>query len=162
MGYGTRIVASVRSKKNIWIPYSKIGMRMSASWWSYAITWKPVINLSSTFTSLYNKELTMKATNVKEGLIATKWILENYGWCKGYYQVNEEGNSVEDPITQPFCGSCLSGAMQLVEYEPDNISSLTRREVCDFIGGSIPFYNDTQERTKEEVIALLDRLIAEA
>jgi hypothetical protein len=109
----------------------------------------------------------MKATTVKEGLVATKWILENKGWCKGFYQVDADGYGVFDPINQPFCGSCLSGAMQLVEYQVESISYLTKRAVLSSINGepptsnSIPYYNDAPERTKEEVIALLDRLIAD-
>src|SRR5271155_1774681 len=105
----------------------------------------------------------MKATTVKEGLIATKWILENYGWCQGYYQVDEGGNVVGDPINLPFCGSCLSGALELVQYEDDDLhfdpyndtKTLVYKRVCAFTRlisglGTITQYNDHPERTKEQ------------
>jgi hypothetical protein len=46
----------------------------------------------------------MKAKTVKEGLIATKWILENRGWCQTHYHADKNGVRVGDPITDPAYG----------------------------------------------------------
>jgi hypothetical protein len=37
-----------------------------------------------------------QATTVKEVLIAAKWILENRGWCQGYYAKDAMGARVVD------------------------------------------------------------------
>jgi hypothetical protein len=111
----------------------------------------------------------MKAKTVKEGLIATKWILENRGWCQTHYHADKNGVRVGDPITDPaYGGSCLFGALSLVEYDEDafGLATLTRMAVHNKVldeplAISIPDWNDDKTRTKSQVIALLDKLIKE-
>jgi hypothetical protein len=110
----------------------------------------------------------MKATTAKEGLIAAKWILEHYGWCQKTYHMHRDGiHYVVNPISEPFYGSCLSGALKLVEYESDGVQNATYNQVYGAVvnregARNIPEWNDRQGRTRKDVLALLDKLITEA
>lgn len=105
----------------------------------------------------------MKATTVKEVLVATRWIIQHYGWCQGHSYIDNHGEPTDESeaITDSFGGACLSGAMQLVECDVI-VRHYASMRVQNTGMSYIPTWNDMPGRTKEEVLSLLDRLIAEA
>jgi hypothetical protein len=109
----------------------------------------------------------MKATTVKEVLVASKWILENYDWCQWFLWRDTDGFSVYfiESITSgntKLGACCLSGAVSLVEKQHYSLKQKTFDLIHKAIDGElIPNWNDDPKRTKQEVIALLDKLIGE-
>ena len=113
----------------------------------------------------------MKATTVKEVLIAARWILQHYGWVQGTFYLTTYGlrvpsiKALEPGDTLKAC--CLTGALRLVEVEDrihglfDRTYDLVRQSAQEARWG-VSNWNDTPGRTKEEVIALLDKAIAKA
>lgn len=108
----------------------------------------------------------MKAKTVKEVLIATRYII-NSGWCQGTYYQDENNNYVGIDIDNkeaalPMIKSCcLSGALHLVEVPKNNLAfGKAYNLVIKAVGDSIARWNDGPTRTKEQVLNLLDKLIA--
>jgi hypothetical protein len=108
----------------------------------------------------------MKATTVKEALIAAHWILTHYDWCQGVLWKDPLGSMITmkgdiDFGNTKLGACCLAGAVQLVEtdYDPLEIVNVIS-EAID--GELVPAWNDAPKRTKQEVLDLLDKLIAEA
>jgi hypothetical protein len=111
----------------------------------------------------------MKAKTVKQALIAMRYILNRYGWCQGNYYVDKQGNSIISPYQGPLGGCCLSGARDLVECDDYDTWCQIRYQInsriWNVIGimyATIPAWNDHPNRTKQEVLDLLDKLIEEA
>jgi hypothetical protein len=94
----------------------------------------------------------MKAKTATEVLIAAKWMIENVGWIQGAY--------VRTDADRKPNAFCLAGALQYVESESNVIRehayALISRQTPD---GSYIKFNDSPKRTKQEVVALLDRAI---
>jgi hypothetical protein len=109
----------------------------------------------------------MKATTLKEALIATRWILQHTGWCQGQYYMNKEGHSTMNPLYGSLGGCCLGGARDLVECDRAALRSKLFGKILGAIKNvdnncyTVVDWNDHPERTKEEVFALLDKLIEE-
>ena len=113
----------------------------------------------------------MQAKTIKEYLIATRYIIDNYGWCQNSYFKFKNGAPFWSEMKidpQTFGGSCLEGAINLVEAVDD-----LRRATINTIEQALPLFvnttlrtlphfNDAQGRTKEDVLALLDKLIEKA
>jgi hypothetical protein len=114
----------------------------------------------------------MKAKTVKQALIATKWILGHTGWCRRFYHVDKHGLSLPGYGASALAanlssfelgGSCLSGALGLVEYQNQDLNRETyltvHNAIIDDNAKSIPNWNDKPERTSQQVLDLLDKLI---
>jgi hypothetical protein len=113
----------------------------------------------------------MKAATVKEVLIAAHWILTHYDWCKGALWRDTNRNLIwrqEDISNNKKLGACcLSGAVQLVETPEaytgkGSLTWQTLDTISTAIRQVIPEWNDAPNRSKQEVLDLLDKLIAEA
>jgi hypothetical protein len=105
----------------------------------------------------------MKATTLKQVLIAAKWIIEHYGWTQGTFYRGKDGVPVDDPINCPLTGVCLVGAVRAVDKDFTKnghaITTSTTNMISKELNGNIPRWNDAPGRTKGDVIALLDKLI---
>jgi hypothetical protein len=104
----------------------------------------------------------MKAKTVKEVLIATKYILENVGWCQGSFYLDKNGNCMGTCL-YPYQyadlrACCLDGALQLVDTDA-RTRNQTYQTLRSFIPGIIT-YNDFEGRTKQHVIEMLEATIA--
>lgn len=114
-------------------------------------------------------------TTVKEVLIATKWILENVGWCQGNMFQDANGKRLHQyqvSMKNPPSKCCLSGAIQLVVAEETDLYLTSIRgpnwtylhiqawDVLHRLSGpdGVSGYNDSH--TREEVIALVDEGIS--
>jgi hypothetical protein len=111
-----------------------------------------------------------KAKTVKEVLVATKWILEHFGWCQGDTYRDKSGVSCPPNRAK---SSCLEGALQLVEidysYWRGGFSAgysvlvgaydLLEKRIS---GKRLTNWNDEPKRTKKQVLALLDKAIKQA
>ncbi len=96
----------------------------------------------------------------KEVLIRGKERLER-GWCQGASARDASGNK-SDPESPNAASFCVFGAMHEREgpYASDRARELIRRVLGAKLGdGAIAIYNDTPGRTKEEVLALVDKAI---
>ena len=102
-----------------------------------------------------------KAKTVKEVLIATKWIIENIGWCKMVPMRDEDEHSCN--VIDYARSFCLSAAIGHVECD-DQIRVEARGIAERFIGehDSIIDWNDRWYRTKKHVISLLNKAIKAA
>ena len=117
----------------------------------------------------------MKATTVKEVLVAARWILTHYGWCKGSLwkdqdDVNIYSTSYISSGEAKLGCCCLSGALLLVDTDNEQV----RMKAYDLLENhmellgnhmekvSVPSWNDQLNRTKQQVINLLNRAIAKA
>lgn len=81
---------------------------------------------------------------MKQALIEVRQLLIDEGWCQ---------HASENNLGQ----HCLMGALNIVDHDGKAylyLYSLTNHDVCR--------WNDAPGRTFEEVIALLDKAIAEA
>jgi len=102
------------------------------------------------------EESAAPATTAREVLIATKWILENFGWTKAHFsRKNHHGELVS---------FCLVGAVEQV-FTPENVKekalNLIQSSIYDEgIYNSIIIYNDISSTTKEDIIRVLDRAIS--
>lgn len=121
------------------------------------------------------------AKTIKEALIATKWILENIGWCKVSYWQDKNGKTIL--TSQMSCEKghvakcCLSGAMRLVnasgrdglwetslhvQTESFLFDTLKKiRPGSKHMYWSLPGFNDHGLTKFKDVIALLDAAIKE-
>jgi len=115
-----------------------------------------------------------RANNPREVLMATRWMLQRYGWCQGrsYISSKDFPNSMayldRSHIISgvyPLTHACLTGFLNLVECsEEDRRLALSQiqREVSRMTKGTIVTaisWNDIPSRTKKEVVSLLDKLI---
>lgn len=104
-----------------------------------------------------------QATTVKEVLIAAKWILENHGWCQGYYRKNAEGQDIYT-LDGAVC-FCSIGAIMAVETAVETTDRLAEKatKLLDKASGSnVVFWNDMPGRTKKQVLKVFDQAIKEA
>jgi hypothetical protein len=98
-----------------------------------------------------------KAKTTKQVLIAAKWILNNIGWRQGSFEKY-------DAVSSSPVAFCLVGAIQVVNAD-GVVRGSTKRLLTSMLGNGLyhlPSWNDTAYRTKEEVLALLDKAIAKA
>lgn len=104
----------------------------------------------------------MKASTVKEVLIAAKWILENVGWCQGAYYKDKNGLktsvfAIKSGDSLDCC--CLVGACNLVDTD-FYLSHCAVQSLGIVVGNQhVPTWNDSKGRTKEEVIAAINTAI---
>jgi hypothetical protein len=104
----------------------------------------------------------VKATTVKETLIAARWILDNVGWCQGTLYKDKYGNhlSFANTIT---VSACAIGAVFAVDIDDTNNSHdkaldlLLEMQLDDSV--NLAMWNDKKGRTKQEVLKLFDRAI---
>jgi hypothetical protein len=107
----------------------------------------------------------MKATTVKQTLIAAHWILTHYGWCQDSYFVDDQGQAIWYG-SKYLGGCCLSGALVLVETEDSNYrfdAELLLLKVSNTSQThNIAVWNDIKGRTKDQVLELLNQAIEKA
>jgi hypothetical protein len=108
----------------------------------------------------------MKATTVKEVLIATRWIIDNVGWCQYRSFQLEGGNSldaywmsIEEVLERGVAACCLGGSIRLVEVADNALIDEARICIEEALNGYVASWNDQPGRTKQEVLDLLDRVI---
>lgn len=107
----------------------------------------------------------MKATNVKQVLVAARWIINRFGWCQNSYHQTKNGHKFFTPLKvdpKTLGGSCLGGAIYLVEKSSDQLLYDAFDLIWEATGTDYASYNDAKGRTKKQVIALLDKLIKKA
>lgn len=113
----------------------------------------------------------MNASNIKEVLIAAKWILENYGWCQNsFITSNKDGVprnysrlkyvAADGADTNTAC-FCADGAIRSVECSL-TLQEQAREHLEKYIKANVWGWNDGADRTKEEVLAAFDGAIATA
>ena len=106
----------------------------------------------------------MKAKTVREALVATRWIIDQVGWCQGRLYQAKDGNVIwyKGGIIPGNLGACcLEGAMSLVEIDSEYVRFDAGKKIRA-IGTdhtSIHIWNDALGRTKEQVLAMLDQVI---
>lgn len=102
-----------------------------------------------------------QATTLKQFLIATRWIVEHLGWHQGNLYLNAEGKriSVDDPTIR---SACLYGSMMLVEAPSGIRGSAAMFLEQLLLATPISAWNDAQDRTKQDVLNLLDEAISRA
>lgn len=88
-------------------------------------------------------------------------LLVNKGWTQHAYARDSNGYSAIVSGREPVC-FCLSGAINQVSDTSVDADVLAKNRIMSFIDTNIPSWNDKANRTKEEVIALLDRAIADS
>lgn len=115
----------------------------------------------------------MKATTVKEVLVAAKWLLNKYQWCRGswYKDSLKEGYYNPDKFltgTKQLSCMCLDGAVKIVdadgytkEQARDLLNSLLKTDSI-VVWNDIAVWNDAPKRTKKQVLALLNKAIDKA
>lgn len=111
----------------------------------------------------------MKAKTVKEVLVAARWIIENVGWCQWHFaksgdkevwmgrRTTIEKAAQEAGVSKVDC-FCALGAINAVEADYD-LKRSAAVVIDNHTGGSVSTWNDTDGRTKEEVLDLFDRAI---
>lgn len=104
-----------------------------------------------------------KARTIKEILVATRWIVNRLAWHKGCNWRSRSGKPLID-LKEEIVSSCLYGAMLLVESEShyiftDAVHYLNAKVPASC--GNIAAWNDHSERTKEDIIKFLDKVIKE-
>ena len=120
---------------------------------------------------------------MRDVYVRARELLLEKGWCQGYRALNAEGEPVfAVAYNSSAVAFCLLGAMDRANYEiaqrgskpymglrclwPEVLEPVSKHiETLGnwSIGSSvIAQFNDTPGRTKEEVIAVLDAVIAEA
>lgn len=84
------------------------------------------------------------------------------GWCQGDFARDVHGNTV--PSTSPrACCWCAEGALYVVASYPGACDArITARKLLEKLTGAgmLNMWNDSPLRTREEVINLFDRAIA--
>jgi hypothetical protein len=108
----------------------------------------------------------MKATTVKEVLIATKWILTHMDWIQGEFFRDSNGAEIRDWRPDYLCkyakSCCLSGAIRLVETDRE-VLSMARGHLFDVLSpDSITSFNDKPGLTKDQLLEALDQAIEKA
>ena len=99
------------------------------------------------------------AKTVKEVLTATKWILENIGWCQYIYIRYDRENRPES--------FCLLGAIKMV-VAPDEIKKEAIQAIEDAIAyqtdnwhNRCSVFNDDLGTYKEDVVKVLKKAITQ-
>ena len=109
----------------------------------------------------------MKATTVKEVLVAAKWILQHYDWNQHSWFIDSKdvrwGSPMHftrkhDRLQLKSC--CISGAVQLVDTDFSNLEMARLELQAAARTDNIVNWNDWNGRTKKQVIRLLDKAIA--
>jgi hypothetical protein len=104
-----------------------------------------------------------KATTVKEVLLATRWIIDNVEWCQKVSYITNDGLPTDDvsvALDHGVQACCLAGASNLVDTDWD-IGWPARDLIRSACGTKvISLWNDKPGRTKQEVLDLLDGIIA--
>lgn len=100
--------------------------------------------------------------SLKEDLTRVRRLIES-GWTRGAWARTESGSPCWEDNTNAVCW-CLSGAVQKVFSGDESTQTridLTRALVRNLPAGfwDIPAWNDEPGRTKEEVLALIDKTI---
>lgn len=106
----------------------------------------------------------MKATTVKEVLVAAKWLLDHYGWTRLTMWRTPKGEEIGQAIfitdgTRKLGSCCLLGALSLVECTLQAKAEAHLAIKNAIYAPYISTWNDSPGRTKQDVIALLDKLI---
>jgi len=99
---------------------------------------------------------------VRQVLIRTRELIEQ-GWCRNAWAKDKNGKVV-DRMSNKACKFCLGGAFLRARDElnaPFELIDLEKRVLKIWARGTLSF-NDAYGRLKQEVIALLDRLINES
>jgi hypothetical protein len=110
----------------------------------------------------------MKATTVKEVLVAMRWIIDNVGWCQGALYTDKSGDKhniippYDTVLKDDISGVCLSGAWYLVECDNEKVKDNALNILNSLTSYGMIVYNDSFCRTKEQVLALLDKAIKQA
>lgn len=97
--------------------------------------------------------------SVAESLYGIREIIKK-GWCQGVSALDSDGNEVH-----PYSGFavewCLSGAIECYLHSPSEALDVTYalRSAGEIVLEDISLWNDDERRTKEEVIALIDKAI---
>ena len=109
----------------------------------------------------------MKVATAKEVLVAAKWLLNHYDWTRLTMWRDKKGQDIgtERMIldgTRKLGSCCLLGAISLVECTPQ--AKVDTHQIVKLATHApyISTWNDDPGRTKQDVIALLDKLIAKA
>lgn len=94
-------------------------------------------------------------TNTKEVLLAAKALLQNVGWCQNAYTTyDKQYNPTAYCLSGAVC--CVDGAYFTIQDEAIScLRSMLENKPL------IVNWNDQPGRTKEEVLALLDKAIAQ-
>lgn len=103
-------------------------------------------------------------------LVRAKEILEEKEWIQGALVSDEHSNHYDSLCEVPddfeICGVCLGGALDLASRDTgypaqSSYLALQRRIVAKHSASfwGVPSWNDRPERTKEEVLVLLDEAI---
>lgn len=115
-----------------------------------------------------------KAKSVKQVLKAARWILIHLGWTQSVYFRDKKGNALVGTFVDPVDGQhrspefpdqlgscCMVGAIEMVETTP-RWRAATIAYLSPRMSPNIGLWNDMPERTKEEVLAVLEQAIKEA
>jgi hypothetical protein len=112
--------------------------------------------------------LNLQPTTTKEFLIAMRDNILQYGWCQRAFFIDEKGEGFAKIGigTKEIKGCCLIGAMQLVQadtrvHAEAFISIRNEINKKDQLRSPLIEWNDAPGRTKEEVVDMLNKLIAE-
>lgn len=96
---------------------------------------------------------------VRDHLIAARALIER-GWCQRNYATDARGLAVEerDPSA---CAWCVLGAVWATEQASGSSDVLARlREAAKLRRRQLHDWNDAPGRTRADVLALFDRVIA--
>lgn len=102
------------------------------------------------------------ATSVKEVLVAARWIVENIGWCQRAAMIDKKGKrlNVLSGLNKEADAFCMAGAVNVVNTGNDfSLVADSFKLLNKEADGNFITWNDTLGRTKEEVLALFDRVI---
>jgi hypothetical protein len=98
---------------------------------------------------------------IKNILLATANLLEQRGWCQGTTARDADGKpvSVVSPTATSFCILGAINYLQNTNKWPVELLNEAVNDVEDFlfesVGCPIPDYNDSSDRTKEQVVSVL-------
>ena len=94
---------------------------------------------------------------IKDILIKAKTILDEKGWCQGKY-VHSDGRVCLSESIQQAGGVIGNGGAYYMPIGGEALEA--HRYLQDFLGRTVYRWNDDANRTKSEVLALLDDAIA--
>ena len=97
-----------------------------------------------------------KEQSLKDTLVEARSLIQRCGWAQGSYAAYGEGKQV--------IGYCALGAICATHASPEirHIAIMRLSEqTIQYNGSDIVSYNDAEGRTKEEVLAVFDAVIAE-
>ena len=96
--------------------------------------------------------------DIRDGLIKARALIEK-GWAQGAFAKDKYGETVgtTDPTA---CQWCATGALMAIVGKEARYSYCVKL-LEEILQQSIIIFNDSRCRTKEEVLALYDKAIAE-